>query len=44
MRHFQFTSWPDHGVPDNPVTAVDFVKTVRCYVEPIHGPVVIHCR
>lgn len=44
VRHFQFTSWPDHGVPDGPISAVDFVKTVRCYIESIHGPVIIHCR
>ena len=44
VRHYQFTSWPDHGVPDSPVAALDFVKTVRSQVELHHGPIVVHCR
>ncbi|XP_064396511.1 phosphatidylinositol phosphatase PTPRQ-like isoform X3 [Halichondria panicea] len=43
VRHFQFTSWPDHGVPDTPIAAIDFVKTVRNYVAPNHGAFVVHC-
>lgn len=44
VRHYQFTSWPDHGVPDSPMAALDFVKTVRSQVELHHGPLIVHCR
>ena len=42
--HYQFTSWPDHGVPDTPTPALDFVRTVRESVLMDHGPLVVHCR
>ena len=44
VRHFQFTSWPDHGVPETPTPVIDFVQTVRAQVEMQHGPIVVHCR
>lgn len=43
VRHYQFTSWPDHGVPDSTVPAIDFVRTVRGNVDSHHGPIVAHC-
>ena len=44
VKQFQFIKWPDHGVPDDTAALLDFVKTVRCHIEPGHGPAVIHCR
>ena len=44
LYHLQYTSWPDHGVPDTAVTALNFVRAVRSFVESDHGPIVVHCR
>ncbi len=44
IHHFQFTSWPDHGVPESPTPVLEFVRTVREQVEMHHGPMVVHCR
>ena len=43
---FQFTGWPDHGVPDNPGPVIEFVRTVRGQEDPENnrGPMVVHCR
>nr|XP_061780963.1 receptor-type tyrosine-protein phosphatase beta-like [Nerophis lumbriciformis] len=45
IRHFHFTVWPDHGVPDTTQSLVQFVRTVRDYVyrSPGSGPTVVHC-
>nr|XP_057931583.1 receptor-type tyrosine-protein phosphatase beta-like isoform X2 [Doryrhamphus excisus] len=45
IRHFHFTVWPDHGVPDTTQSLVQFVRTVRDYVNrsPGSGPTVVHC-
>ncbi|KAF5402068.1 Receptor-type tyrosine-protein phosphatase delta [Paragonimus heterotremus] len=29
VRHFQFTSWPDHGVPEYPIPLLLFIRRVR---------------
>ncbi|KAB1262212.1 Tyrosine-protein phosphatase non-receptor type 20 [Camelus dromedarius] len=41
VKHLQFTSWPDHGIP---ASAEGFIKYVR-YVRKSHltGPVLVHC-
>jgi len=47
VRQFQFTGWPDHGVPDNPGPVIEFVRTVRAQEDPENtnrGPMVVHCR
>lgn len=46
VRHFHFTVWPDHGVPDSTQSLVHFVRTVRDFVNrsPAGGPTVVHCR
>ena len=31
VRHFQYTAWPDHGVPDHPTTFLMFVKRVKAW-------------
>uniref|UniRef100_A0A3Q3W1C4 protein-tyrosine-phosphatase n=1 Tax=Mola mola TaxID=94237 RepID=A0A3Q3W1C4_MOLML len=45
LRHFHYTVWPDHGVPESPQSLIQFVRTVRDYVDrsPNTGPTVVHC-
>ncbi|XP_061662406.1 receptor-type tyrosine-protein phosphatase beta isoform X2 [Syngnathoides biaculeatus] len=45
VRHFHFTVWPDHGVPDSTRSLVQFVRTVRDFVDRSAGagPTVVHC-
>ncbi|XP_077374050.1 receptor-type tyrosine-protein phosphatase beta [Festucalex cinctus] len=46
LRHFHFTVWPDHGVPDSTRSLVHFVRTVRDFVNRSPaggGPTVVHC-
>ncbi|KAE8593922.1 hypothetical protein XENTR_v10019376 [Xenopus tropicalis] len=44
-RHFHFTVWPDHGVPENTTTIVEFRNLVREYMDlkRSSGPTVVHC-
>ncbi|XP_036432937.1 receptor-type tyrosine-protein phosphatase beta [Colossoma macropomum] len=45
VRHFHYTVWPDHGVPETTQSLVQFVRTVRDYIDraPSSGPTVVHC-
>ncbi|XP_077999756.1 tyrosine-protein phosphatase 10D-like [Glandiceps talaboti] len=43
VRHFQFTSWPDHGVPESADALLRFVRTVRGQIPRNGGPTVTHC-
>ncbi|XP_035859128.1 receptor-type tyrosine-protein phosphatase beta-like isoform X2 [Sander lucioperca] len=45
VRQFHYTVWPDHGVPDTTHSLIQFVRTVRDYVNrsPGSGPTVVHC-
>ncbi|XP_057710524.1 receptor-type tyrosine-protein phosphatase beta isoform X2 [Corythoichthys intestinalis] len=45
VRHFHFTAWPDHGVPDGTRSLVRFVRTVRDFADRSAGagPAVVHC-
>ncbi|XP_048463887.1 receptor-type tyrosine-protein phosphatase beta [Rhincodon typus] len=45
VRHFHYTVWPDHGVPETAQSLIQFVQTVRDYINrtPNSGPTVIHC-
>ncbi|XP_037834338.1 receptor-type tyrosine-protein phosphatase beta isoform X2 [Kryptolebias marmoratus] len=45
VRQFHYTVWPDHGVPENTRSLIQFVRTVRDYVNrtPGSGPTVVHC-
>ncbi|XP_062913778.1 receptor-type tyrosine-protein phosphatase beta isoform X1 [Mobula hypostoma] len=45
VRHFHYTVWPDHGVPETAQSLIQFVRTVRDYINrsPNSGPSVIHC-
>ncbi|XP_060784544.1 receptor-type tyrosine-protein phosphatase beta-like isoform X2 [Neoarius graeffei] len=45
VRQFHYTVWPDHGVPESTQSLVQFVRTVRDYINRTlgSGPTVIHC-
>ncbi|XP_037790412.1 tyrosine-protein phosphatase Lar-like [Penaeus monodon] len=43
VRQFQFTAWPDHGVPDHPTPFLMFLRRVRHVNPPDSGPIVVHC-
>uniref|UniRef100_A0A8B9HLD4 protein-tyrosine-phosphatase n=1 Tax=Astyanax mexicanus TaxID=7994 RepID=A0A8B9HLD4_ASTMX len=45
VRHFNYTVWPDHGVPETTQSLIQFVRTVRDYIDraPTSGPTVVHC-
>ena len=46
IRHFHYTVWPDHGVPETTQSLIQFVRTVRDYINrtPGAGPTAVHCR
>src|SRR5688572_26673450 len=44
VRQFQFTAWPDHGVPEHPTPLLMFMRRVRAMQPSESGPVVVHCR
>ncbi|KAK2140775.1 hypothetical protein LSH36_1253g00018, partial [Paralvinella palmiformis] len=46
VYQFHFTTWPDHGVPDNPGPALGFLQDIDDKQKsiPNAGPVVVHCR
>ncbi|XP_034466974.1 tyrosine-protein phosphatase non-receptor type 6 isoform X2 [Hippoglossus hippoglossus] len=43
--HYQYLSWPDHGVPEQPGGVLSFVTQVNCKQAeyPNAGPIIIHC-
>uniref|UniRef100_A0A3P8U601 protein-tyrosine-phosphatase n=1 Tax=Amphiprion percula TaxID=161767 RepID=A0A3P8U601_AMPPE len=45
LRHFHYTVWPDHGVPESTQSLIQFVRTVRDYVDrsPSTGATIVHC-
>ncbi|XP_029909443.1 receptor-type tyrosine-protein phosphatase beta isoform X2 [Myripristis murdjan] len=45
VRQFHYTVWPDHGVPETTQSLIQFVRTVRDYINrtPGSGPTVAHC-
>ncbi|KAL4236406.1 hypothetical protein ACF0H5_004791 [Mactra antiquata] len=43
VRQFQFTAWPDHGVPDHPTPLLMFMRRVKAANPPDAGPVICHC-
>jgi len=44
VRQFQFTAWPDHGVPEHPTPFLAFLRRVKTCNPPDAGPMVVHCR
>ncbi|XP_076462562.1 LOW QUALITY PROTEIN: tyrosine-protein phosphatase Lar-like [Babylonia areolata] len=43
VRQFQFTAWPDHGVPDHPTPLLLFLRRVKASLPTESGPLVVHC-
>lgn len=44
--HFNYTAWPDHGVPTTNAaeSILQFVQMVRQKSAKSKGPMIIHCR
>ncbi|XP_064195155.1 receptor-type tyrosine-protein phosphatase S-like isoform X11 [Anguilla rostrata] len=43
VRQFQFTAWPDHGVPEYPTPFLAFLRRVKTCNPPDAGPIITHC-
>nr|XP_034313381.1 receptor-type tyrosine-protein phosphatase F isoform X4 [Crassostrea gigas] len=43
VRQFQFTAWPDHGVPDHPTPLLMFMRRVKASNPSDAGPLIVHC-
>lgn len=46
VMHFNYTAWPDHGVPtaNAAESILQFVHMVRQQATKSKGPMIIHCR
>ncbi|KAM7156937.1 receptor-type tyrosine-protein phosphatase C-like isoform 3-T4 [Molossus nigricans] len=44
MTHIQFTSWPDHGVPEDPRLLLKLRRRINAFSNFFSGPVLVHCR
>ncbi|XP_068225645.1 receptor-type tyrosine-protein phosphatase epsilon-like isoform X1 [Palaemon carinicauda] len=42
IQQYQFTTWPDHGVPESPRGVAQMIHSIRG--EPLTGPIVVHCN
>ncbi|XP_039592732.1 receptor-type tyrosine-protein phosphatase beta-like isoform X10 [Polypterus senegalus] len=45
IKHFHFTAWPDHGVPENTDLLIRFRNLVREHIDQSqrNSPTVVHC-
>ncbi|XP_073670509.1 protein tyrosine phosphatase receptor type Db isoform X2 [Paramisgurnus dabryanus] len=43
VRQFQFTAWPDQGVPEHPTPFLAFLRRVKTCNSPDAGPIAVHC-
>lgn len=45
VKHFHFTAWPDHGVPEGTEALIQFRGLVRQHIvsQENSGPTVVHC-
>uniref|UniRef100_A0A8C4RMK2 Uncharacterized protein n=1 Tax=Erpetoichthys calabaricus TaxID=27687 RepID=A0A8C4RMK2_ERPCA len=45
IKHFHFTAWPDHGVPENADLLIRFRNLVREHIDQSqrNSPTVVHC-
>ena len=43
VRQFQYTAWPDHGVPDYPGPFLQFLRRINTMNPPDAGPMITHC-
>lgn len=43
VRLFEFTSWPEHGVPEDPIPFLEMRYRVRRYHNDEPTPILVHC-
>ena len=44
VTQYQFTKWPEHGVPDDPIPFLDFRRKVRTDIDSVSkSPILVHC-
>lgn len=43
VRQFQFTAWPDHGVPDHPTPFLMFLRRIKVCNPVEAGPMIVLC-
>lgn len=43
VTQFQFTGWPDHGVPQYATGLLQFIRKIRAADENASGPIISHC-
>ncbi|NWX49098.1 PTN6 phosphatase, partial [Steatornis caripensis] len=45
VKHYQYFSWPDHGVPNEPGGVLSFLDQVNRAQRsiPDTGPIIVHC-
>jgi protein tyrosine phosphatase len=43
VHHFQYTTWPDHGVPLYPQNFTPFMKRLLAAPQQ-NSPIVVHCK
>ncbi|KAM4748839.1 phosphatidylinositol phosphatase PTPRQ [Rhinophrynus dorsalis] len=43
VRQCNFTSWPEHGVPENTTSLIHFVKMIRSNRPHENTPIIVHC-
>ncbi|XP_053355831.1 phosphatidylinositol phosphatase PTPRQ [Clarias gariepinus] len=43
VHHFNYTSWPEHGVPESSSTLIQFVKAIRSNRGHDNTTIVVHC-
>ena len=43
VKQFQYTAWPDHGVPDYPGPFLQFLRRITAMNPPDAGAMITHC-
>lgn len=44
VAHMYYTAWPDHGVPQNAMSIISFIRRVRREHPPsLDQPLLVHC-
>ena len=43
VTQYDFTSWPDHGVPKSTKSLLDLIEHIRSMYRPSSGRILVHC-
>eukprot|EP00037_Helgoeca_nana_P032290 m.413148 g.413148 ORF g.413148 m.413148 type:complete len:381 (-) comp29027_c0_seq1:1326-2468(-) len=43
VKHFWYTGWPDHGVPETAAPVIAFLRAVRVETANSRAPILVHC-